>query len=62
MGSISIVIDEKLLKELVIDYLERKLGSVPVKENDVKIQVKSKQNYKLEWESAKFRATFNKTI
>lgn len=57
---ISIEIDEKKLRELVTVYLREQLGSLPFNEDDVKIEVKSKQNYKSEWEPAAFRAILNK--
>lgn len=62
MASISIEIDEKKLKELILAYFDEKLGDIAFEEKDVIIQVKSKQNYKSEWEIAQFRATVNKTI
>jgi len=49
-------LNENKLKELVFDYLQKALGDVDLKEEDVQIQVKSTQNYKSEWETAAFRA------
>jgi hypothetical protein len=53
---IRIEIDEKTMRDLINGYLKSVLGNVSFSENDVKILVKSKQNYKSEWESAAFKA------
>lgn len=55
---IRIEITEEELKKLVIQQIEETLGSIAINENNVHIQVKSKQNYKSEWESASFRAIY----
>ena len=57
---IRVEINEKELRRLVFDYLRDMLGSVALKPEDVQIQVKSKQNYKSEWEEAEFRAVYDK--
>jgi hypothetical protein len=44
-------------RALVYSHLASKLGDVSFDRNAVKIEVKSKQNHKSEWESAAFRAT-----
>ena len=62
MSDINITLDEKLLKTLIIEYFEKILGSTVLEARDVTIQVKSKQNYKSEWESATFRAILYKTL
>ena len=62
MNRISIEIKESVLQELVIASLKDKLGDVSLTPEDVKVEVKSKQNYKSEWETASFRATVNKMI
>lgn len=54
-------IDTKELKEIVSKYIESITG-MNIPENELKIEVKSKQNYKSEWEDAEFRATFNSRI
>lgn len=59
---IQIEIDEKVLRSLVLDYLRNQLGSVPVLEKDVQIQVKTTQNYRAEWELGEFRAVVNKVV
>jgi hypothetical protein len=57
MTSLTVTIDEVELKKLVIAHLQS-MSSVTITQNDVKIETKSKQNYKSEWESgAGFRAT-----
>ena len=62
MATIRIEVPESTLKQLVFDYLQDKLGDVPLSSDDVKIEVKSKQNYKAEWETARYRAVVDKNI
>ena len=50
---------EKDLTRLVRDEIERRLGEVMFKDTDIIIEVKSKQNFKSEWEPAAFRATLS---
>ena len=45
------------IKELICEYLNRQLGELTVKPEDVRIEVKSKQNYKAVWEEANIQAT-----
>jgi len=59
---IDIEIDEKRLRELVINEIESRLGDIPFDKVDIKIMVKTKQNYKAEWENGEFKATYSKTI
>lgn len=54
---INIELTEKELRELVLTEIDRRLGDVIVPKENVSIQVKSKQNWKSEWEEAAFRAT-----
>lgn len=54
--NIEITLTEFDLKRLVADELQRRLGDTPLEANEVKIEVKSTQNYKSEWETANFRA------
>lgn len=57
---IAVEIDEKELRLLVVAQIQRIMGDVDVKPEDVKIEVKSKQNFRSEWEPADFRATVEK--
>ncbi len=59
---IKIEYTEKEVTELILADLERKLGDIPLDEKSVHIEVKSKQNYKSEWEHANFRATYEKSL
>lgn len=60
MTTVNIEIDEDTIKLLVLAHLS-KLTNTDLSEKDVKIEVKSTQNYKSEWETAKFRARIVKT-
>lgn len=55
---VKVEITEKELRELVWERLRELLGAAAdnVIATDVAIQVKSKQNYRSEWEEAAFRA------
>ncbi len=57
---IHIEIDQERLEQLVLADIQRVLGDVPVKLSDITIEVKSKQNYRAEWEKAAFRAVVDK--
>lgn len=58
---IRIEIDEKTLTTLVHEYLVKQLGvDILPDVYDIKIEVKSKQNYRSEWEKAEFRAVYEK--
>jgi len=59
---IKIEIDETKLKYLVCEAIREALGEVPLHVDNVKIEVKSKQNFKSEWESASFRACYETTV
>ena len=61
-SKILITIDEKKLRELVVSHLCEKMGEVYFDPKDIKIEVKSAQNYKAEWENAEFRATIETLI
>ena len=56
---IRIEIDADKLRRLVSDYIESVAGDIPFSANDVRIEVKSRQNYRSEWESADFRAVID---
>ncbi len=55
---IRIELTEDDLKKLIIKELENSLGNIALSEDKVKIYVKSKQNFKPEWESADFKAIY----
>lgn len=55
---IRIEVDEQTIKDLVVKYLDQQLGELGPTPDKVKIEVKSKQNYRSEWESAAFRAVY----
>ncbi len=58
---IQIKVDERTLRNLVRQYLERQMGT-ELEDEDICIETKSEQNYKSEWETAAFRAKVDKTI
>jgi len=57
--NIVIELTEHDVKRLVCDELQRRMGDIQLEANDVKIETKSSQNYKSEWETAHFRARIN---
>jgi len=57
-----IELTENDLKRLVLDEINKLTGDVTIECDDVKIEVKSKQNYKSEWESTAFRAVVDKEV
>lgn len=59
---IRIELDEAAIRALVLDHLQQQLGSVPLNEKDIRIEVKSTQNWKSEWERAAFRAVYEKSV
>lgn len=54
---VKIEMSEKDIREAIYAWIKKEIG-VGVDPVQVKIQVKSKQNYKSEWEEASFRALF----
>lgn len=58
---IRIEVDEATLKSLVQQHLGEQLGELAPNASDIVIEVKSKQNYKSEWEPAAFRAVYEKS-
>lgn len=54
--NILIEINEEELKKLITNEIACRLGDIAFDPKDVRIEVKSAQNYKSEWEKAKFRA------
>ena len=61
MGSLFIELSEVDVRKLVKSHIESIIGA-SVEESDVNIEVKSKQNYKSEWEQAAFRVKVHSTI
>lgn len=59
---VSVTLTEEDLQRLVYQELQERLGSIIFSSNEVVIEVKSKQNYKSEWEPAAFRATVVKEV
>lgn len=53
---IEIELHEHDLRKLVIDDIQNRLGNIDFNEKDIHIEVKSKLNFKAEWEEAQFRA------
>ena len=59
--NVRVEISDKDVRELVRQFVSDKTGQ-PVRLEDVKIEVKSKQNYRSEWESASFRAVYESLV
>lgn len=55
---VKLMMTETELAQLIINHFKEKLGEVPFDIANLKIEVKSKQNYKSEWEQAEFRAVY----
>jgi hypothetical protein len=58
--NITVEITEQDLKRLILAELRQTMPESEIVETDVTIEVKSKQNYRSEWEPAAFRATVKK--
>jgi hypothetical protein len=56
---VKITVAKEDLKRLVIDYIAQKISEGILDPKLVKIETKSTQNYRSEWEDADFRATFD---
>ena len=54
---ISITIDFATVKKLIAEYVSSQLGEAQADADSVHILVKSKQNYRAEWEEAEIVAT-----
>ncbi len=61
MSKIHIELDDKIMKQLLFTYIEEQYGiKEPLENNNVTIMVKSKQNYRSEWEPADFKVVIEK--
>lgn len=58
---IQLEINEAELRKIILIHLQQHM-SADITADDVKIEVKSTQNYKSEWEQAAFRATIDKRV
>ena len=56
--NITIELTRKDMEKLIAAEIQRRMGDVEIDASKVDIKVKSKQNYKAEWESADFKATY----
>jgi hypothetical protein len=56
---VAITISKEELKKLVLEKLAEKFEGSSFNPINVKIETKSQQNYKSEWEDADYRATYN---
>ncbi len=61
-ATIHVELDEGVVRHLVEEHLRALLGEVVFDAKDVTIEVKSKQNYRSEWEPAAFRAVFQRSL
>jgi hypothetical protein len=58
---IDIILTEQDLRHLVLEHLRTALGDIGLQEKDVKIEVMTKNNYRVkEWEQGAFRAHVEK--
>ena len=57
---VRIEINENQLRSILIDYLQKNFPQVNLCVDFLTIEVKSKQNYKSEWEHAAYRAIYEK--
>lgn len=55
---VNLRLSEEELKRLIVEHFKGKLGDIAFDPANLKIEVKSAQNYKSEWEVARFRATY----
>jgi len=61
LNKLLIEMDENKLTELILSYIKEQYGvNEPLSSRNVKIMVKSKQNYRSEWEIADFKAVIEK--
>ena len=55
-----IELSESDIKNIILDKIGEMFGDVPFDPVYLKIEVKSKQNYKAEWETASFSAIYER--
>ena len=55
---LKVELNETDVKYIVKKYLEENLNRY-IEDTQIKMEVKSKQNYKSEWETAAFRVTYS---
>ena len=60
--NINVTLTEADIKRLILRELKELTGIPDLKESDVSIKVKSKQNYKSEWEEAAFKAEIDRIV
>lgn len=60
--NIIIEYNKQQLEQLIKDDICKKLNTETMKWDMLSLQVKSKQNYKSEWEDADFKATYRADI
>lgn len=58
---VKVEIDEQALRRLVVRHLSEHTG-LELADKDVRIEVKSRQNYRSEWEQASFRAVVDRDL
>jgi tetrahydromethanopterin S-methyltransferase subunit A len=54
---VDVKLDEDEIKQAIADYIDKKAGVI-IDAEQVIVEVKSKQNYRSEWEHAAIRAEF----
>ena len=57
MRTVRIELDEQAVRDLILKHLDYILGETVIAK-DIRIEVKSKQNWKSTWEAADFRAVY----
>lgn len=62
MAQINIELTEKDVKELILAHIKDLVNVHDFDPKKVNIQVKSAQNYKAEWETAKIKATYQSEV
>jgi TATA-binding protein-associated factor Taf7 len=59
MAKIVVEYTEEDIKRLIIEDMDAKMPGVGLNVKEIHVEVASKQNYKSEWEDARFRARIN---